>query len=59
MKGYAIDENHCSFQLSLFDVRNYYSVLATPMKIKIQVLSLSSDDKFQRESEIRLGVKLS
>ena len=30
MERGAIDDNHCSFQK--FDVRNYYSILAAPMK---------------------------
>ena len=31
LKRDAIEENHCSIQESTFDVRNFFSVLATPL----------------------------
>ena len=32
LKRDAIEEKHCSIQYSPFDVRNFFSVLATPLK---------------------------
>ena len=31
MKRDAIEENHCLIQLSPYDVRNFFSILATPL----------------------------
>ena len=33
-EGNAIEENHCLFQQSPLDVRNFFSVLATPLHMQ-------------------------
>ena len=35
MKRDAIDENHCLFQLSAFDVLNCFSIMAMPLNTVI------------------------
>ena len=37
LKRDVIEENHCLFQLSPFDVRHFFSVLATPLSVVLNL----------------------
>ena len=47
-----MEENHCLIQYSPFDVRNFYSVLATPMPLAQKCLKWSIGIRQYRSSVV-------